>query len=185
MNKVIKTDCGMNEPAYLRALEPEDVERTHKWHNSAELYHSLGSPFYYVSKHAEKAWLEQKSKFSEKEINLAICTKESSEHVGNIYLRNIDWLARIAELHLFIGEPSVRRQGLGSCAVRQLLAYAFNTLNLWKIHLRVISSNEQAISLYYKAGFIKEGELIKHVFKNGKYSNLSLMGLTREMFETG
>ena len=52
------------EPVYLRALEIEDLERTYKWHNDASLYKTLGSPFRFISKSAEKAWLIQKCEFS-------------------------------------------------------------------------------------------------------------------------
>lgn len=48
------------EPVYLRALEIEDLERTYKWHNDASLYKISGSPFRFISKSAEKAWLTRK-----------------------------------------------------------------------------------------------------------------------------
>lgn len=55
----------MQEPVYLRALEQGDIERTHKWHNSPELYRTLGSPLFFMSQYAERLWLDQKCKYSD------------------------------------------------------------------------------------------------------------------------
>ena len=168
----------MQEPVYLRALEQRDIEKTYKWHNSPELYRTIVGPYFFVSREAERLWLDKQCKYSDKEINLAICEVESDEHIGNIYLRSIDWIARTGALNVFIGEVEKQSHGYGDSAVRQLIDYAFRTLNLRKIYLRVLSDNLNAIKLYKKLGFIVEGELKSHVYKNGKYRNVLMMGLT-------
>ena len=86
---------------------------------------------------------------------------------------------RTGEIYIFIGEVDKQSRGYGTSTVRQLIEYAFRTLNLRKIYLRVLSDNLNAIKLYKKLGFIVEGELKSHVYKNGEYKNLLLMGLTR------
>ena len=59
--------------------------------------------FHYASRASDEEWLRKKQMFSDEEVNLAICLTENSQHIGNIYLRNIDWIARHAELRIFIG----------------------------------------------------------------------------------
>ena len=169
----------MTMPVYLRALERSDLERTHRWHNDPELYSSLAQPFRFVSAQAEAAWLEQRTGHSAREVNLAICVVDTDDHVGNVYLRDIDWVARTAELHIFIGEGEMRSKGYGGAAVRLLCDYAFRTLNLRKIHLRVLAGNLAARKVYERTGFVEEGTLRAHVYKDGSYQDLVMMGLVR------
>lgn len=108
----------MKDRIYLRALEASDLEQCHKWHNDRDLYKMLVGPFRFVSKQAEQAWLDRKTAFSPDELNLAICVKGSDEHVGNIYLREIDWVARNAQLGIFIGSREERSKGYGKSSIR-------------------------------------------------------------------
>ena len=169
----------MSEPVCLRPLEMGDLDRCHEWHNCSELYRFLGSPFRHVSRTAAEAWLESKIAWHPNEINLAICLTDSQQHIGNIYLRKIDWIARRAELHVFIGDPALRSKGCGQSAVRQLMQYAFDELGLQRIFLHVLEDNSAARHIYEKCGFTTEGILKRHIFKNGRFQNMIVMGLCR------
>jgi RimJ/RimL family protein N-acetyltransferase len=159
------------EPVYLRALEVEDLERTHKWHNDPSLF---------VSRSTEEHWLKQKCAFSKNEVNLAICLKDTNDHIGNIYLRDIDWISRRGTLHIFIGDAENRGKGYGQSAIRQLISYAFDELNLHKISLTILTDNEVARHMYEKCGFTVEGTLKRHVYKNGQYKDAIFIGLCRK-----
>jgi len=170
----------MNDPIYLRALETSDLERCHKWHNDRTLYETLVGYFHFISQGTEQAWLDGRRAFLANEINLAICIKGSDEHVGNIYLREIDWISRCARLGIFIGDSKERSKGYGQSAIRQLLSYAFTDLGLKRIYLDVLADNRAAIHVYEKFGFRVEGRLKNHVFKQGGWKDLIVMGLCAE-----
>src|ERR1035438_203259 len=102
---------------YLRPLAQDDLDRVLNWHNDAELYSSLGGHFRYVSREAETEWLRRRVEARD-EVNLAICLSEPPDHIGNIYLRDINWVDRNAELHTFIAQREHRGKGYGSTAVR-------------------------------------------------------------------
>jgi len=170
----------MSEPVYLRALELEDIERTVRWHNDPELYLSLAGTFRYVSKSSERDWIEKKVAYSSTETNLAICESATDRHVGNIYLRNICWVARRGNMEVCIGEKDSRSKGYGKSAIMQLIQYAFDELGLQKICLSALSDNSNAKVLYEKCGFVTEGVLRRHVFKNGCFKDIISMGLHRE-----
>lgn len=165
------------EPVYLRALEPADIVRTLKWHNDATLYESLGGSFRFVGRAAEVAWLKRTCKSAGGEVSLAICVTRGNRHIGNIYLRNTDWIARHAELHMFIGESSARRRGYGLSALRQIITHAFRRMGLQRIYLQVLADNAAAIRTYEKCGFTQEGLMRQHAFKAGRFQDVLVMGL--------
>ncbi len=165
------------EKVYLRALEPSDVERTQKWHNDPELYETLVSPFRYVSHAAEEEWIHGKAGYSQTEIRLAICLPEGDRHIGNVYLTEIDWISRHACVGIFIGEAQYRSNGYGAQALRLLLHHAFHDLGLHRVYLIVLDDNPRAIALYEKCGFVVEGRLRQHDFKQGRFKDLIFMGL--------
>lgn len=169
----------MNEPIILRALEATDLERCHSWHNDRSLYETLCDHFRFVSSHAEEKWLEQRTSYanSSSEVSLAMCVRESGRHIGNIYLRQINWISRRAELSIFIGDLQHRSRGFGQSAVKQLLAYAFNDLGLKRVYLGVLSDNPAAIHIYEKCGFKIEGTLRNHDFKDGEWKDEIIMGV--------
>lgn len=173
----------MTEGIYLRILEPSDLERVYQWHNDQALYRTLMGTHHFVSRGTVETWLHQKSTFSNSEVNLAICLKEKDTHIGNIYLRDIDWTSRHGLLHLFIGEPSQRGKGYGQQAVNLLLEYAFITMGLKRIYLYVFEENQAALAIYKKAGFKIEGTLRQHVFKEGRYADILIMGLCANEYQ--
>lgn len=168
---------------YLRALEESDLERTYCWHNDARLYETLGDPFRPVSRTSEADWLRRKASYSNTEINLAICLNPTGEHIGNIYLREIDWVARRSVLHVFIGCSEQRGKGYGKAAVRQLLHSAFYDLNLNRVFLEVLADNTAAVKTYEKCGFQVEGRLKEHAFKLGQYKDVLVMGISSDKYK--
>jgi RimJ/RimL family protein N-acetyltransferase len=164
---------------YLRPLAQDDLDRVLKWHNDAELYSTLGGHFRYVSREAETEWLRRRLEARD-EVNLAICLSEPPQHIGNIYLRNINWVDRNAELHTFIAQREHRGKGYGSTAVRLIAKHAFEDLGLMRIYLFVLATNSGAIAAYEKCGFLKEGQLRRHVLKSGIFEDILVMGLCNE-----
>jgi RimJ/RimL family protein N-acetyltransferase len=167
--------------AFLRAIETADLDRIHRWHNSPELYETLGGVFRFVGREQVEEWLRLRLAATN-EVNLAICRIDDSAHIGNVYLRNIDWISRNAEFHIFLGEPAQRRQGVGSAATKKMLSYAFDILGLRRIYLYVLEENEAAIHVYKKCGFRVEGNLRDHVYKGGRFQTLLLMGILAAEF---
>jgi RimJ/RimL family protein N-acetyltransferase len=115
-------------------------------------------------------------------MDMAMCIRETGKHIGNIYLRQINWISRNAELRIFIGDPDERSKGYGKSAIRQLLEYAFKDMGLKKIHLGVLTDNPAALKSYERIGFKVEGKLLRHVFKQGQWKDVILLGIFAEDF---
>lgn len=161
----------------LRALELTDLDNTHRWHNDPELFESLVGSYRFVSRAAEEKWLRNLAEYSDTQVSLAICVKENSTHIGNVYLKNINWIARRAELHIFIGDPEQREKGYGQAAVKLIIRHAFGDLGLLRLSLHVLENNHAAVHVYEKCGFKVEGKLLRHAFKDGEFRDVLGMGL--------
>lgn len=170
------------ESVFLRALDDSDLDRMHRWHNDPSLYETLVGTFRFVSRAAESEWLRQRANYTAQEVNLAICVRETGEHVGGICLRKIDWVARNASLNVFIGEKTHRGKGYGGSSIRQLLRHAFLDLGLNRIYLQVLASNTTAIHLYENCGFAREGLLRNHAFKDGILCDVVIMAICATEF---
>ena len=53
-------------------------------------------------------------------------------------------------------------------------------MNLHRVELKVLASNERAQHVYEKCGFSKEGIIRKAVYKNGEFVDLLLYGILKD-----
>ncbi|KPJ61390.1 MAG: hypothetical protein AMJ46_01470 [Latescibacteria bacterium DG_63] len=161
----------------LRAFGSEEIERTLEWVNDDEVtrYTGTSSP---ISAQEHKTYWERELK-NQARRTFSIFTSDG-RHIGNIGLRNIDWIARNAELYVYIGDDKFRDKGYGSEAIEALVEFAFERLNLHKVFARVFEYNERGMKSFKKCGFTEEGVLKEHVFRNGKYHDVTILGVIRK-----
>jgi RimJ/RimL family protein N-acetyltransferase len=167
----------VGERVFLRSLEIEDLPRIHAWQNDAETCDWLSAAFRPRSTRTIEQWLRAKQEWSEHELNFAICISATAEHIGNIYLRDLEWVDRRGELHIYIGQKTHRGLGYGEDAVRTVARYAFTALGMHRVFLFVANDNLPAIRMYERCGFRREGVLAEHYFKHGGYRDVLVMGL--------
>jgi len=166
----------MEKRIFLRALELEDLDRIHKWHNDQEMYRIMGGHFRFVSKTATEEWLRKKVQYQTDELNLAICIKETSQHIGNIYLRNIDWMDRQAEMQIWIGEPEMRAKGYGTEAHQLLQEYAVKDLGMRRLYAYIQKGNTSQ-KLAEKMGLTLEGTMRNYAFVNGAWRDFYILAI--------
>jgi len=159
----------------LRALEEAHLPVLAGWRSDGASY-----PYFHeyqpISLADQAAWFAAQ-RTNGHEMNFAVTTLDGGL-VGTISLVNIDARNRRAELgRVFIGEERLRRGGFGREMTFLVLEYAFDHLNLHKVHCEVIADNAPARGLYRKFGFNEEGVLRQHVFKSGRYLDVVLLGL--------
>jgi diamine N-acetyltransferase len=159
----------------LRRLENGDLERLHRWHNDRDLYRYLIGDFFGPTLEQTRNWLQKRIQPDSSQLGLAICMGQTSEHVGNVYFRNIDHENKQAEIHILIGEPNYRDRGVGTATMRTALEYACKMLKLVRVYLYVLEDNARAVSLYERVGFKRQEQLRDHVVKEGVARNVLLM----------
>lgn len=112
--------------------------------------------------------------------NFAI-VDENDIYQGTISLKNIDADSNTAEYAIAL-RYDAQGKGVGMFATKEILKYAFQTLNLNRVYLNVLGDNVNAIRLYEKCGFIFEGEFREHLKVHGKIKNLKWYGMLKENY---
>lgn len=159
----------------IRAIEESDLPKMVEWRNSLDAQNTFYE-YEPLSVAQQREWF--KGYLQGKHGKLWIIDKGNIA-VGTIGFHEIDGRNRNAKFGRFYINPDSRKKGYGKGAFQLILKYGFNHLNLLRIYLDTISLNEKAISLYKKFGFKVEGNLVKHIYKNGTYHDLIIMGLLK------
>ncbi len=187
----------------FRAVEREDLPTFLEWVNDPDVRYGI-SIYLPLSMADEQEWYEGVRKRQPDERNLVIEVQQLVQlggpparqggelgpeggepgwkMIGGIGFFRLDYKNRSAEFGIMIGDKSCWNQGYGTEAVRLLLNLGFNTLNLNRIHLRVLENNPRAIRAYEKAGFTHEGRQRQAEYKDGKYVDLLVMSILKSEF---
>lgn len=169
------------EKVILRAYREEDIERATELVNDKELKKFLVTniPFP-ISPWEEESWVKSQKGSSSGEYNFAIEDIETHKYIGGCGINNVNWLTRNALVGIMIGDKDYWGKGYGTDAMKVLVKFIFENMNMHKISLRTFSFNKRAIKCYEKCGFKVEGVLKDEIFKEGKYYDEIAMAIFNE-----
>jgi RimJ/RimL family protein N-acetyltransferase len=166
----------------LRPLSKDDLDAIMEWVNDEEATRTLLIGRFPMTREAEIKWIEERTASDAKEVTYVIETI-AGEYLGGISLLHFQQVERIAELGIVIGKKAAWGKGYGTEAMRLMVAYGFEQLNLHMIHLSVLADNPKAVHIYEKVGFVHEGCLRDRVYRGGRYHDLFSMSLKRTEWE--
>ena len=101
-----------------------------------------------------------------------VCENVTDRPIGCTYLRDYDLVNHKAEYGVFIGEESMRGQGLGKEMLTLTLDFAYETLHIHKIFARALADNPASIHCFLACGFEQEAYLRDEVLLDGKYRDV-------------
>jgi RimJ/RimL family protein N-acetyltransferase len=170
----------------LRELTLDDVEDRYQWCLDKEVTRHLNMPEKYppFSREETQNWIKMCMNRTNGYEQKAILT-EKGKHIGWIDLKNIDKLNKHAELGIAIGDKNYWGKGYGLSAMKEMLAWGFNELELNKIWLRVEIDNEKAIKSYKRIGYVDEGILRQDRLRNGEFVDRLRMSILKNEFFRG
>lgn len=167
----------------LKPLQRGHIKQIVEWRNDPEVaYWATGSdPIweFTTEEEADKSFswhLEHSSRYDTCEF--AVYTLEGV-FIGFADYRDVDRVKRSCSIGITIGNRNYWGEGYGTEAIRLLVKYLFERLNLRRIQLDTWSGNERALKAYSKCGFKTEGTLRENEFVRGKYYDTIIMGLLR------
>ncbi len=166
----------------LRGYKEEDIQPAYEYMNDTEVLQYLkpGIP-YPMTLQKEKAWYESQKELKEM-YNFAVETLDEGLYIGGCGINMLDWKNSIAGVGIFIGHKDYRGKGYGTDAMKVLISFIFEQMNINKVQLDVYSFNKRAIKSYRKNGFVEEGRLRQSMFRNGQYHDRVVMGILREEY---
>ena len=166
----------------LTAVSRDSLKQFMDWRNQPELRK-------YFREHKElnedmqNSWYENRVLKDPNQVNFEIRTKKDNNLIGHCGLYYISWIHRHAEFGIYVGDEKYRNGGYGSDALRTLIKYGFEDLNLNKIWCEVYSNNA-ALSVYERLGFVMEGVQRQHYFNEGKYWDSKILSMLKEEWTT-
>jgi RimJ/RimL family protein N-acetyltransferase len=169
----------------LSPVEREHLVWLKNWRNSSDLRRSY---FYSLpcTDLGQEIWYDQSIR-SGKDVFFVIGsvgTGGSAAHgplIGYCGISDIDWKKRRGVVSIFVGDKSNWGKKIGVEVLSLLFEYAFAEMGLHKTVIYIFSDNERSIGLFRRFAS-QEGELIAHEFQDGKWKNVTVMGLTEEKY---
>lgn len=162
--------CPSDKPALIENLNERSIYEV-----------TLRIPFPYTEADAD-AWLavyEENLKQHGQPVNWAI--RDSDDRlIGGIGFQGLSiGKSHRAEIGYWLAKPYWGR-GVMTTVVRNVCAFAFNKWGLVKIEAHVFAGNPASARVLEKCGFVQEGFLRKHFFKDGRFLDVRLFALVKE-----
>ncbi|MFO7794961.1 MAG: GNAT family protein [Promethearchaeia archaeon] len=139
-----------------------------KWMNNPEVRRFARSMIP-TTKEEIKKYIENQANKIKDSFSFEIYHKKDKKSIGDCGFNKIDWVDRRGNIGLGIGEPKYWNQGLASEAVRLLLQYGFEELDLYKITADIFSPNIGSWKAAEKVGMRREAELSRYTYIEGEY----------------
>lgn len=152
------------EQISLSVVLESDAEKLFQESNDLEMNHyfrRLGRPY-----SQEEALQQIRNIFSnsDSERIFAIVKNEDTESgIGHVGLHEIDWKSRHAHVSYALSRE-YWGNGYMTEAVKLLIKYAFEIINLRKLHTYVMEPNAASRKILEKSGFTESGRLRKHTY---------------------
>lgn len=163
----------------LRKPEPHDVEALYAWKNDPAVASMLvGFTTGYTRADLTK-WVDFHRSAAD-EAFFMIVRRTDDRAIGHVALYQINHRTGVGDFAILLGDRSMWGKGIGRACTRFMCDYGFTQLNLRRITLGVLATNERAHKLYRSLGFVEEGRLRQAQFKDGAFVDVILMAMFRE-----
>jgi ribosomal-protein-alanine N-acetyltransferase len=117
-------------------------------------------------------------------IRWGIKLKENQRIIGTVGLNGLQLKNKRAELGYEL-HSSFWRMGYASEAIKEVLGFSFNQLDLYRIGAMVYPENEASIKLLIKLGFMKEGLLRGYIRQNNQFHDTYVLSLLEPEWKKG
>ncbi|MBN1138528.1 MAG: GNAT family N-acetyltransferase [Anaerolineae bacterium] len=161
----------------------DDAEAFARWSQDADYLRNLDTE--YARPYSAESFIERFNPGHESpnSVTFYLRTLADDKLIGFAAIHSIEWNNQAGLLAIGIGEADYRGRGYGADALRLLLRYAFDELNLYRLGLDVIANNTQAIRAYERVGFKQEGIQRDAVLRDGRRYGRIIMGILRHEWQ--
>ncbi len=158
----------------LGPIEERYLDRIRTWRNDPRIY-KWSRQCEPLTKAQHEGWF--KGLHGRQDVKMYSILDDSDQCVGVCGLTGIDWVNSRAEFSIYVA-PDQQGQGYGEAALRSLVDFGFNVLNLNCIWGESFNGNP-AREMFKKVGFTDEGCRRQFYFKHGEYIASHIFSLLR------
>ncbi|MDO5450172.1 MAG: GNAT family protein [Akkermansia sp.] len=159
-----------SERLVLRPIEERDLESIRELINNPVVEDTVVGWVLPLSSKDELDWFRGYHN-SNKEIRFVIETRQG-DLAGLTGLASMDWKNGVCKTAGIRIAPGLQNMGYASEAYCLMLDYAFNQLRFHRVTDGVLVRNAASRRFLEKVGFVQEGVLREHVYKNGRYEDV-------------
>jgi diamine N-acetyltransferase len=163
----------------LRPVEKEDAEFLQELILHKGVRKTIGKAPKPVSKKDSEEFIEERSSNESHESFLIMFRDEKA---GEVSVHGLDIEYRRGDFGISI-HPDFQGQGIGTTAVKLVLQYAFETMNLHKMRGGYLDGNEASKRIMEKNGFQEEGVERHYKYVDGEWKDAHWMSILREEYD--
>jgi [ribosomal protein S5]-alanine N-acetyltransferase len=170
------------ERIHLRALEEKDLNDYYlQWLNDEDVCRYNSHAVFPNTESKMRSYFVSLQN-QEKNIVLAIIHTDTSKHIGNVSLQNINWISRNAEFAILLGDKDFWGDAYGEESAKLIVGYGFERLNLHRIYCGTLVGNKGMMKLAQKLNMSEEGRRRQAIFKHGEYIDIIEYGVLNTEF---
>ncbi len=159
------------EKICFKALDISDVQEIHNFASDKEVSRFIG---WRLMNNLSETWQHVEDMLKRESAGThyyaSVVDKTSNAIIGTAMIFNFDKEARHAEIG-YVLDKAFWGRGYGTEVVELLKKFAFDALELHKLHARVVEANTGSYRILEKNGFVLEGCLKDYYFIEGSYYN--------------
>jgi len=172
------------EHVVLRAWERDDVRLRWETEQTADATESRLRDWHEAPRSLQQREAEFDAQATEPDPTVvALIIEAAGTVIGDINLFEVQTRNRSCRVGLSIWRASDRGRGYGGDALHALLRWAFREFNMHRVELSVDPSNERALRLYEKLGFVREGTRREAHYDDGRFIDEVIMGILDSEFD--
>jgi diamine N-acetyltransferase len=164
----------------IRPVEETDLAAMVHLRRIPEIWMNLGSVDM-IGMREQKQWFERLATMT-KASYFVLCL-EDVDFIGIARMDEIDHINRSIRVGGDI-LPEYQGKGHGKRMFRLFKKYCFDYLNMNRMWLLVLETNEVALNLYRGAGFLEEGRQRQAIYRDGRYVDYIMMSLLKSEYLT-
>ena len=168
---------------YLKPFTVEHITDDYiAWLNDSDVNHYLESRFIIQTRETVSNFVKSFAG-NKNALLFGIYLKANNLHLGNISFSEINYQHGYGVIGLALGRKSCWGKGYSSEALKMIVTYGFNVLNLRRLEAGIYEDNIGSIKIFEKLGFHREAILRKRGYLQNSYADIFLFGLLKEEFQ--
>lgn len=165
----------------LRKITPEVYDFIFGNYSDLELIAFLGVTSDALEKEKEKH-LRGLTTYNKSFVNFQIIDKQTQTVIGACGFHTWYLDHQRAEIGYALNDETFKRKGIMSEALKEVVNYGFNSMNLNRIEAFIGTNNEASLRLVKKLNFTQEGHLRAHYYKNNIMEDSLVFSLLKREF---